>query len=213
LPGTASNKAKKAKVVAMKCRQAQSRLSGYSAEHLSDKELAALCEHLEQCPECHREWVVLQSTLLTLSTSSQPLLSREASDKMWQCCEDRIKQQIAHGEAAFRKVPLAQRDAYEVNLSSPSVWGWVLQPQVGWATLGAAVAIFGTVWMMTPAPTTEQPLNFAANTNTSAGPVTQVAYERPPADSMPLLNHHAAMSIDPFTDHVGATLVSYSPQR
>jgi hypothetical protein len=83
----------------------------------------------------------------------------------------------------------------------------MLQPQLGWAALGAAVAIFGSVWMLTPAQTDEQPLVFTAN----PAQVAQIGFERPPDTAMPLLSHHAAMSIDPFTDHVGTTLVSYSP--
>ena len=189
----------------MKCRQAQSRLAVYSAEHLSDKELAALCEHLDNCPECHREWVVLQSTLLTLSTASQPVLSHEVSQRMWTCCEERLKRRAE--QAASASNPLAPRSAgYDSDAAGPTLWGWLLQPQLGWATLGAAVAVLGSVVFLSPGQPEEQPMQFA----TSAEPATQVTFERPPEAAQPLVNHHAAMSIDPFTDHVGTTLVSYS---
>lgn len=195
----------------MKCRQAQSRLAVYSAEHLSDKDLAALCEHLDKCPECHREWVVLQSTLVTLSTTSQPVLSHEVSQKMWTCCEERLQRRAQ--QTAVSQVPLgAGSVGYDSDAARPTFWNSLLQPQWGWATLGAAVAIFGSVLFLTPAEQEEQPMSFA----TTSQPVTQVVFERPPDSTLPLVTHHTAMSIDPFTDHVGTTLVSYSataPQR
>ena len=191
----------------MKCRQAQSRLAVYSAENLSDKELAALCEHLDKCPECHREWVVLQSTLITLSTTSQPLLSRETSDKMWQCCEERLRRRAQQTALGIAPAPLATRDAgYNAAAAGSTMWNWIFQPQVGWAALGAAVAIFGSVLFLTPSQPDEQPLTYEG----PSVPATQVAFEAPPEGTQPLVNHHAAMAIDPFTDRVGTTLVSYS---
>jgi hypothetical protein len=46
--------------------------------------------------------------------------------------------------------------------------------------------------------------------NEAGTPAQFIRFDRPPAAASPLINHHSAMAFDPFADHVGSTLVSYS---
>jgi hypothetical protein len=77
--------------------------------------------------------------------------------------------------------------------------------------------VFGAVWFLAPGD--------ATGSNDSAGrevvtPETELVmfpspqsgetFSNPPAGAAALVNHHTGMTVDPFTDYVGNTMVSYS---
>jgi hypothetical protein len=192
-------------VVLMNCRRVRSQLAALSAEQLSARSISALHDHLAKCPQCQQEWLSFQQTVLLLSTTSQPILRHEQSQKMWGTCAERLYQSIEQRRLS------AQR---------PSLWNWARQqPRWGWAALGGAILILGGVWWATPQGDTgnimlEQPtapLSFAANGTPGTGASgTLVTFTKPPLTVSSAVDHHATMSFDPFVDHVGSSLVSYS---
>jgi anti-sigma factor RsiW len=177
----------------MDSRQAQSLLPDYTAGCLCEADEAAVRKWIEECPDCQKEWHAIQTTLLVVSTASQPLLSAEESRRMWECCANKI----------FEK-----REAERLARQNPSLWSWIrMQPRWGWAALGGAVAILGSVWLLAPAPTTNDGAPAFA-TASAAGDLKM--FRQPPAATSGIVNHHAGTAMDPFTDHVGSTLVSAS---
>lgn len=182
----------------MNSQEAQSLLPDLCTGCLDAKTEKMVREWLEKCPDCQAEWHSLHSTLFVLSTSTQPLLSEEQSRQMWQRCAEQLYDRI---------------EADRVAQQRSSGWlGWFqMQPRWGWAALGGAVAVLGGVWFLAPqnAPGewNDAPRTAAVSAADTAG---FVSFRRPPREASTLVNHHSAMSIDPFTDHVGTTLVSYS---
>jgi hypothetical protein len=177
----------------MDSRQAQSLLPDYTAGCLCEADEAAVRKWIEECPDCQKEWHAIQTTLLVVSTSTQPLPSAEESLRMWQCCADKI----------FEK-----REAERLARQNPSLWSWIqMQPRWGWAALGGAVAILGSVWLMAPTATTND--GAPVITTADAAGELRMFRQAPPAASG-MVNHHAGTAMDPFTDHVGTTLVSAS---
>lgn len=173
----------------MNSREAQSLLPDLCSDCLDAQTEKLVREWLEKCPDCQAEWRALHSSLLVLSTSSQPLCSDEQSRQMWQRCAEKIYNRIETDRQAKQKT---------------SWLSWArLQPRLGWATLGGAVAVLGGAWFLTP-----------QSTEPNDAPLTSIAgfvdFRQPPRAASTLVNHHSGMSIDPFTDHVGTTLVSYS---
>jgi hypothetical protein len=211
---------KRAKVVIMDCRSARNRLAALSAEQLSVRSLAALQQHLDHCPSCRREWEYFQYTLLVVSTTSQPLLTREDSDRMWQQCRQKLQaqQQTGSHTAPLVDASARRRSGYLAQPPRAGLWSWAaLQPRWGWAAVGGALVVLGSVWWFTPEPAAPTPpkgvlvlRSLPAPGQESAETGRLVSFEPPPPLASPLINHHAAMSFDPFTDHVGSTLVSYS---
>jgi hypothetical protein len=176
----------------MDSRQAQSLLPDYTAGCLCEADEVAVRKWIEECPDCQQEWHAIQTTLLVVSTAVQPLPSAETTQRMWQSCAEKIYQ---------------KREAERLAAQKPSMWSWMrMQPRWGWAALGGAVIVLGSV-LMTPDATTNDGLTVIADSST-AGELR--AFNAPPPAASGLVNHHAAMSIDPFTDHVGTTLVSAS---
>ena len=173
----------------MDTHQAQSLLPDYSADNLDAPTAAQVRRFLAECPDCKREWEAMQSTLLTVSALSQPVPTPAQSSAMWSKCAEKLHASIEAERLA------AQRPAWRQWLG--------VQPRWGWAALGGAVAVLGSVWLMGPQ---NAPVSPADNSN----PGQLVAFQQPPAMASTLVNHHSAMAFDPFTDHVGSTLVSYS---
>lgn len=194
----------------MNCHQVQSQFAALSAGELPSGEGAALKSHCIGCSSCRRAWEDFQNTLHLLSTLSQPLPSDEASRQMWSVCAEEIFQRIEERRVA----PLSFRER---------TFGWLgQQPRWGWAALGAAVAIFGSVWILAP---DETPQNGAIEAGLNGGPImrigapgampnpfdampVRVRFEPAPAGTSGAVDYHAAMSFDPFVDHVGSSLVS-----
>ncbi|HEX8235438.1 MAG TPA: hypothetical protein VF600_05735 [Abditibacteriaceae bacterium] len=181
----------------MNCQRAKSSFATLSVEEMTSPSMRELQEHLAQCPPCLREWHIFQQTLLIVSTTTQPVPSAECSQAMWQecarCCMEKTeKKRLEAQRPAWWRSPLGQ---------------WMsTQPRWGWAALGGSLAILGAVWFLTPQNNTA-PTSFAT-TDMPAG--TFIRFERPPSAASPFINHHSAMAFDPFADHVGSTLVSYS---
>jgi hypothetical protein len=156
-----------------------------------------LREHLAKCPPCLEEWRRFESTLFIVSTVSQPLLNSEQTDQIWQACFQEV-----HGRIEQRRL---QKQGVKQR---PPLLNWLtLQPRLGWAALGSAVLVLVGVWFLAP-----QTVQSPDNINGPLPSIRQanVTFEMPPEGTSPLVNHHAATMFDPFTDHVGSTLVSYS---
>jgi hypothetical protein len=187
----------------MNCQRAKSSFATLSVEEMTSPSMRELQEHLAQCPPCQREWHTFQQTLLIVSTTSQPILSAERSQAMWQecarcCMESTEKKRLEAQRPALWRSPFGQ---------------WMsTQPKWGWAALGGSLAILAAVWFSTPQNSTsptnnESPSAFALR---SLPEGELIRFERPPSAASPFINHHSAMAFDPFADHVGSTLVSYS---
>lgn len=194
----------------MNCHQVQSQFAALSAGELPSSEGAALKSHCIGCSPCRREWEDFQNTLLLLSTLSQPLPSDECSCQMWNVCAEEIFLRVEERRLA----PLSFRER---------VLNWMQQqPRWGWAALGAAVAIFGSVWLLTPNDAAQ---NGALEASLNGGPIMRIGapsaeptdfgsmpvrvhFEPAPAGTSGAVDYHAAMSFDPFVDHVGSSLVS-----
>ncbi|MDF2439777.1 MAG: hypothetical protein JWN98_761 [Abditibacteriota bacterium] len=178
-------------------RQAQALLPDFSAGCLDADCETAVREWLEKCPECRGEWQSIQRTMQLLSSTPHAPLSEEESRRMWHCCREQI----------FEKV-----EAKRLVAQNPSFWNWFqAQPRWGWAALGGAVAILGSV-LLGPDSTQEASAPTLASATMASGTGTPelTMFRQPSRVTSELVNHHSAMAMDPFTDHVGSTLVSYS---
>ena len=197
----------------MNCNRVQSQLAALSAAELPSAECAALEAHCAACPVCRREWEALQSTLLLLSTLSQPLPSKDVSTQIWGVCSEQWYVRVEERRTA----PASFWD---------STLSWArTQPRWGWAALGGAIVIFGSVLMMSPlgddgaatmaeAPADGgpvlvlgQPQNAQNNADVTR---VRVHFSPPPATAAAAVNYNSQMSFDPFVDHVGSSLVSSS---
>lgn len=186
----------------MDCQKAKSLLAALSADDLTANDVSTLEAHFALCPECEHEWFVFQNTLFVVSTAPQPLPTPGQSQVMWQACSQQIHLRIEERRLASRR---------------PGLFSWAArQPRLGWVALGGAFAVLGGVWLFGPseAPSTSASLSMASleTLNSSGaddlGPL--IAMSRPPRNAASLVNHHAAMAFDPFTDHVGSSLISYA---
>lgn len=186
----------------MNCRDCQTKISDLSADALDSTDAILMREHLEACGACKAEMAILERALFSVSSLDQPLPSPLASAQIWHgCCEHIFQKVEAERAGAKRAAP-----EYSGNRSN---W-FSRQPRWSWATLGGALAILGSVWFLAPH---EGPNSFAEKENFPAqndSPGELIALRRPTGAASVLVNHHAAMTVDPFTDYVGTTLVSYS---
>jgi hypothetical protein len=196
----------------MNCNRVQSQLAALSAAELPSAECAALEAHCAACPPCRQEWEALQNTLLLLSTLSQPLPSKDVSAHIWSVCSEQWYVRVEERRTA----PASFWDA---------TLNWArMQPRWGWAALGGAIIIFGSVWMTSPNGTNNGPATMA-EAPADGGPVlvlgpsqdapntlnsARVHFSPPPATAAAAVNYHSQMSFDPFVDHVGSSLVSSS---
>lgn len=175
-------------------RQAQALLPDFSAGCLDADCEAAVREWLEKCPECRSEWQSIQATMQLLSSTDHAPLTEEQSRRMWHCCREQI----------FEKT-----EANRLAAQNPAFWNWFkTQPRWGWAALGGAVAILGSV-LLSPENAQEQSQPQFVVSVPTVEPQLKL-FRRPSPVASEMVNHHAAMAFDPFTDHVGSTLVSYS---
>jgi anti-sigma factor RsiW len=179
----------------MDCRQAQSFLADLSVEHLPPASATELHSHLAQCPQCQDEWQRFQAMLLTLSTGTQSLPTQQQSQEMWSACLNKWTEQVERQRTTKEGV------TQQTTAQRPSLWNWMRhQPRWGWAALGGAMAVFGGTWVLAPH---DEP-------GPEPEPMTVIRFQTPPSTRASLVNHHSAMAFDPFSDHVGSTLVSYS---
>lgn len=192
----------------MNCRDCQAKICDLTADALPVPDADSVREHLTVCATCGQEMEFLQYTLFSVSCLTQPLPSALASEQMWHRCSEHIFQKVEAERTGVNSLATA---------GSPGFSGWLSrQPRWSWATLGGALAILGSVWMLAPhddSATFADSGNFPTQDNS---PGELVALRRPSGAASGLINHHSAMAVDPFTDYVGTTLVSYSatsPQR
>jgi hypothetical protein len=158
----------------------------------------AVFAHIDQCPECRQEWIMVQNTLLVLSTATQPLPSADLSEKMWRECSERVHQRIEENR---------------LGANQPPFLAWLKsQPRWGWAALGTAIVVFGGAWVLAPQDGPSSPEVRTAQTVAFDGndPGTLVNFREPSREMETVVNHHSAMATDPFADRVGSTLVSLS---
>jgi len=190
----------------MDCRDCQAHICDLSADALPLAAADSVREHLTVCAACGQEMAMLEQTLFSVSCLSQPLPSPLASEQMWHRCSEHIFQKVEAERSGTKRAVTASPQAppeYSTGLS-----GWFSrQPRWSWATLGGAMAILAAAWFATPQNNAIFANNFPAQ-NDSPGEL--VALQRPSGAASVLVNHHSAMSVDPFTDYVGTTLVSYS---
>ena len=184
----------------MERREALELLPELSADCLDEKTAQAVRKWVEDCPECKMEWTALQTMMEQLSTASQPLLTPAQSQRMWANCAEKI----------FDRV-----EAERLAQQNPSLWSWMkMQPRWGWAMVGGAVVVLGAAWLANPetptAPIDGTAPALVAENDAANDPGELVVLQRPPSYAASLVDHHAQMAIDPFSDHVGSSLVSYA---
>ena len=187
----------------MNCHDCQAQLAELSVETLDSKSALAMRRHFDECGHCLQEWAFFERTLFLVSSLDQPLPSPLASEQMWHRCSEHIFQKV-EAERQGRQQP-----EYSQAAETSSWKGWVLnQPRWSWASLAGAIVVFGAVWFLAPQDNLNGNDNFPPEGQLVALP--NKALQNPPAMAAGLVNHHSAMTIDPFTDYVGNTMVSYS---
>lgn len=67
----------------MKCNQVQKKMSAYLDNELTDKESRSIAEHLNQCPDCQKEYNLLDSQEKYLATLTQVEPSTNFRTKFW----------------------------------------------------------------------------------------------------------------------------------
>lgn len=184
-------------------REALLKLPELSAGCLDAPTEAAVRRWVEECPHCKAEWASLQSFVGALEGVPQVQPTEAQSRQMWSRCS----------QALFDKV-----EAERLKQQKPPLWSWARsQPRWGWAMLGGAVAVLGATIL---APDSS-PVNSSANAPISVASVVGTQrdasnpgqlqlFRRPPSYAATLVDHHAQMAMDPFSDRVGSSLVSYS---
>ena len=193
----------------MDCRDCQAHICDLSADALPAAAAESVREHLTVCATCGQEMAVLERTLFSVSCLSQPLPSPLASEQMWHRCAEHIFQKVEAQRSG------AQNSTAAVSAPAPEysrgALGWFSrQPRWSWGALGGALAVLAGVWFLAPQ---DNSITFANNGNfptQNDSPGELVALRTPPGMAAGLIDHHSAMTVDPFTDYVGTTLVSYS---
>lgn len=157
---------------------------------------AAVQRWVDDCPHCKAEWASLQGFLGTLEKVPPAPLSEAQSQQMWAHCS----------QSLFDKV---EQD--RLKAQNPPLWGWMKsQPRWGWAMLGGAVAILGAAILAPESSPSDPPIFVASAARDAANPGELQSLGRPPSYAATMVDHHAQMAIDPFSDRVGSSLVSYS---
>lgn len=193
----------------MNCRDCQAQICDLSADALPAPIADLVREHLTVCATCGEEMATLERTLFSVSCLSQPLPSPLASEQMWHHCSEHIFQKVEAQRSGVLQSAAASSSATPEY--SRSTFGWFSrQPRWSWATLGGALAILGGVWFFAPNDDSTTFANNGEFPTQNDSPGELVSLQRPSGASLSLINHHSAMAVDPFTDYVGTTLVSYS---
>lgn len=196
----------------MDCKKAQDKLAEMSADCCAEATLQELRAHLKECPPCLEEWRHFERTLLVVSTATQPVPSPQQTQAMWSACCERIYAQVERE----RLTQSAKRSARGGWMSGHSAWSWM--------ALGGALAALGGALLLPTAQPDVAPSTTASTTSSpsvtrfvelpsadaTASRIASAQFGTPPDEAALFINHHAAMAFDPFADHVGTTLVSYS---
>ena len=67
-------------------------LKSFGMEELSSEEAARLLARIDECPECHGEWVLFYETICTLSQTHLDDPPADCSKKMWLVCLEHAKE-------------------------------------------------------------------------------------------------------------------------
>lgn len=195
----------------MDCRRAKTRLIALSTDSLPEKVRDELHQHFKACPDCHKEWLVVEDTLTTLSTTSQPIVTKEQTQRMWLTCSERLHQKIEaeriRGKRSSAGLFNPARRPFAFGGHSTRSMAW------SWAALGGALAILGGVYFLTPQaalPSDNAPSVPTLSASTAGDPGAFIALGRSSDSATTLVDHHTSMVFSPFSDRVGSTLVSYS---
>ena len=190
----------------MNCRDCQTKICDLSADALESCDVVLMREHLEECSACKAEMAILERTLFSVSCATQNLPSPLASEQMWHRCSEHIFQKV-EAERVGAKQPAAASPVPQREYSLQGNTSWFSrQPRWSWTTLGGALMILASAWFFN-LPESSSARSFPVADNS---PGELVALRRPTGAASVFVNHHSAMSVDPFTDYVGTTLVSYS---
>ncbi len=183
-------------------REALNKLPELSAGCLDTETEAAVRRWVEECPRCKAEWQSLQKFLGTLQAVPSAELTPEQSRRMWSRCS----------EALFDKI-----EQQRIQEQNPSLWRWMKsQPRWGWAMLGGAVVVLGATILapdnspVAPAAAGGAPVTLASAHGNAADPGELQTLGRPPLYAATMVDHHAQLAADPFSDRVGSSLVSYT---
>lgn len=190
----------------MNCSECQAQLSDLSAEALASDQSQAMRQHFEECSHCYGEWAVFERTLFIVSTLKQPIPSPLATEQMWHRCSEHIFQKV-EAERQNRS-PVEYSATPEASSSKKGGW-FARQPRWSWASLAGAFAILAAVLFFSPGESGAP----AGNSLPPEGQLVSIQnpnLENPPTMAAGLVTHHAAMTIDPFTNHVGTAMVAYS---
>lgn len=79
-------------------------LSSFGVEELSSAQAAQLMKTVDDCPECHGQWVLFSRTISTLSQVGELPVSHDKSHDMWLVCVQHANQKVAknsHSNGAF----------------------------------------------------------------------------------------------------------------
>ena len=152
---------------------------------------------------------VFERTLFSVSCLSQPLPSPLASEQMWHRCSEHIFQKVEAERNGTKQTLVANSVAAPEYSGGISRW-FSRQPRWSWATLGGALAILAGVWFLAPQDDNATFANSGNFPTQNDSPGELIVLQRPSGATSGLVDHHSAMAVDPFTDYVGTTLVSYS---
>jgi len=215
-------------VMKPECRHAVERIAALSADDLSAAEADLVRRHLEECPPCKGQWLLFERTLLSLSTATQPLVDASRSKQMWLVCVEHAKaghqgaSQISDPPGAnspgarLMRQPLrdaASKDKIrDAGFTSGMAWLGT-SSRLGWALAGGAAVALGAAYFLAP-QVPPQAANLVAQVNLPPmppdGPGNLIHFQRPPSNYASFFGHHAAISFEPYADHVGPDVASYS---
>lgn len=179
-------------------REALSKLPELSAGCLDAPTESAVHRWVDECPHCKAEWASLQSFLGALEAVPPVQPTPAQSRQMWSNCS----------QALFDKI---EAERLKQQPQKPPLWSWARsQPRWGWAMLGGAVAVLGVAILSPDSAPDSAPVSVASTQRGASDPGELQSFGRPPSYAATLVDHHAQMAMDPFSDRVGSSLVSYS---
>jgi hypothetical protein len=179
---------------------------------------------------------LFEKTLLTLSQASETEVEVERSQQMWLACLEHAKagkhaltgNQSPDGKAEvvpqpFHSDSLGGEGDRRSPVASPrnrdSSWletlKSALMPRPGYALAGglatvvAAVAL-GAALLWSPSTPAPAPVTVAALPTVPQSRANLVSFQAPPPATTGMLDYHSAMAFEPFSNHVGPTLVAYT---
>lgn len=196
----------------MDCNQTEAKFCEVSADACDEQTARAVREHLANCPPCEKKWREFENSMLACSTATQPVPTSAQTRAMWEACEKKC--------FTSAQVATPQRQSAPISVSQ-RIGNWFgAQPRWSLATLGAATAIFCGVWISSVMPAsqvisqngTREYSRLVSRSIIDEVPLgtSDARAQMPPRDAAFFIDHHASMGFDPFTDHVGPTLVSFS---